>query len=467
MQEITQIRKNKICLLDYDYKQDIKNRVMLSSLSELEIEVLEEILYSSIKTSLSRLSKDLKIEEKKLLSILKKIEKTDLLIIDGQIITIDKKMRKYFEFEYQRFEENFKPDLLFISNLLHKIPIHILPIWYSIPKSSNNIFVSIIDKYLFTPQMFQRHLENIECENATFLGIVEDVYNSENFEVESSFLQKKYELEKETYLEIILLLEFNLLCFLSYKKTDHGYVEILTPFHEYKEYLKYFNETITTSIKDTKRLIKKRNSDFGFVQDLSSALIMAKNSISKTKIEEMLKKEISIDDPDIIVTKPYIDSIINKLLKLKFLKQKKDFLQITPSAKKWLEFDLENKALHLYYHPLNTFDEEEPFKDLINEKSIREAEKSIIRVLDSSWVYFDDFAKGILSPITDEHIVKITNIGKAYKYSINPYTKEEIAFIKKVIFGRLFETAIVSVGSLNAKDCFALTDLGKKLFDVT
>ncbi|NGX29428.1 MAG: hypothetical protein KR126chlam4_00146 [Candidatus Anoxychlamydiales bacterium] len=467
MQEITQIRKNKICLLDYDYKQDIENRVMLSKLTEFELSILEEILYSSIKTSLSRLSKDLETSEKKLLSVLEKFEKANLLKIDGEIIDIDKKMRKYFEFEYQRFEENFKPDLLFINNLLHKIPIHILPIWYSIPKSSNNIFASIIDKYLLTPQIFQRHLENIECENSTFLGIVEDVYNSENFEVTSADLQKKYSLEKETYLEIILLLEFNLLCFQSYKKTKNGYVEIITPFHEYKDYLQYLNQTKTLSIKDTKKLIRKRKNPFGFAEDLCSVLKMAKKPLSKATVEKNIKIELSIKDSAIIVSKSYIDSIINKLLKIEFLSQKKDLLQTTISGKKWLDFNLENKALHLYYHTLNTLDEEESFKHLINEKSIREAEKSIIRVLDSTWVYFDDFSKGIIAAITDEHLVKIKHSGKAYKYSIASYSKEEILFIKKIIFERLFEAGFVSVGSLNGRDCFSVTKLGQKLFEIS
>ncbi len=468
MLEITQVRKNKICLLDYNYKQDIANRIMLSTLNDFELRVLEEILYSSIKTSFSRLSKDLQIPEKNLFNVLEKFEKTNLLKIEGEIINIDKKVRKYFEFEYQRFEKNFKPDLLFINNLLHKIPIHILPIWYSIPKSSNNIFASIIDKYLLTPQTFQRHLENVECENPTFLGIVEDIYNSKNFEVASFDLQKKYSLEdKEKYLEIILLLEFNLLCFQSYKKTKNGYLEVITPFHEYKEYLQHLNKTKTYSIKDTKKLIRKRKTDFGFIQDLSSALKMSKLPTSKSVVQKKLKKEISIKDPDIIVSNSYIDSIINKLLKIKFLTQEKDLLQTTTSAKKWLDLSLENKALHLYYNPLNTLDEDKSFKHLINEKSIREAEKSITRILDLNWVYFDDFAKGILAPITEEHLIKIKHIGKAYKYLINPYTREEILFIKKVIFERLFETAIVAVGSLNGRDCFSVTKLGKKLFDTT
>lgn len=464
MLEITQIHKNKICLLDYNHKKDIENRLKLSTLSAFEMNILEEILYSSIKTSTSRLSKDLNIEEKKLLPVLEKFEEINLLKVDGQIILIDKKMRKYFEFEYQRFEENFKPDLLFINNLLQKIPIHILPIWYSIPKSSNNIFASIIDKYLLTPQIFQRHLEHIESENSIFLGIVEDVYNSPNFEISSKLLQKKYSLKKEKYLEIILLLEFNLLCFQSYKKTKNGYEEIITPFHEYKEYLLYLNKTKPPTIKDTKKIIRKRKTDFGFIEDLTSVLKMAKTPISRHLIEQNIKKELSIKDPNIIVSQSYINSIIEKLLKIKLLIQKKDLMQTTVSAKKWLEFSLDNKALHLYYNPLNTIDDKNILNNLINEKSIREAEKSITRALDLGWIYFDDFIKGITSPITDHHLVKIQHIGKVYKYSIPSYIKDEILFIKKIIFEKLFETGIVALGSLNGKDTFFVTKFGKTLF---
>ena len=239
MLEILIPRKNKICLLDYNYKKDIENRSLLSSLSKSELNVLEEILFSSIKTSISKLAKDLEIDEKKLLPTLDKISQSELIQIDGEIVTIDKKVRTYFEFEYKRFDEHFKPDLLFINNLLHKIPIHILPIWYSLPKTSNNIFESIIDKYFKTPHLFKRHLSNIEHEKEIFSNIIEEVYNSENFEVEASFLQSKYNLKKEQYLEYVILLEFNFLCFQSYKETPNGFVEILTPFHEYKEYLLY------------------------------------------------------------------------------------------------------------------------------------------------------------------------------------------------------------------------------------
>jgi hypothetical protein len=464
MIEIAALRKNKICLSDYDYKKDIKNRKLLFTLCELELKVLEELLFSSIKTSISKLTKDLNIQEKKLLSILYKFQNVNLLKIDTEIIIIDKKMRKYFEFEYMRFDPNFKPDLQFINNLLQKIPIHILPIWYSLPKTSNYIFISIIDKYLLTPQIFQRYLENLKNENPIFYNIIEDLYNSENFEISANEIQQKYNLKKDKYLEYLLLLEFNFICFQSYKKTKNGYEEILTPFYEYKKYLQYFYKTTVVSIKNTEKLIRKRNSDFGFIEDLTSILKMAKKNISISEIEQSIKKELNLKDPNIIISNLYINNLINKLLQINFVTKKQNFLKINSSASKWLELSQDQRALHLYYHPLN-LPNNLPNK-LSTEKSVREAEKSIARIIKKGWVYFDNFIKGLTIPITDKHQIKIKAFGKVYKYLIPSYTKDEISFIKKIIFERLFETGIVSVGSLNGKDCFCVTKFGETLFDI-
>jgi hypothetical protein len=363
-----------------------------------------------------------------------------------------------------RFDPNFKPDLQFINNLLQKIPIHILPIWYSLPKTSNYIFISIIDKYLLTPQIFQRYLENLKNENPIFYNIIEDLYNSENFEISANEIQQKYNLKKDKYLEYLLLLEFNFICFQSYKKTKNGYEEILTPFYEYKKYLQYFYKTTVVSIKNTEKLIRKRNSDFGFIEDLTSILKMAKKNISISEIEQSIKKELNLKDPNIIISNLYINNLINKLLQINFVTKKQNFLKINSSASKWLELSQDQRALHLYYHPLN-LPNNLPNK-LSTEKSVREAEKSIARIIKKGWVYFDNFIKGLTIPITDKHQIKIKAFGKVYKYLIPSYTKDEISFIKKIIFERLFETGIVSVGSLNGKDCFCVTKFGETLFDI-
>ncbi|MFA6118889.1 MAG: hypothetical protein WC688_03130 [Parachlamydiales bacterium] len=471
MPELIISRKNKICLSDYNYKKDIEIREILSTFSRFELDILDELLFSSITTSVSKVSNQLEITKDQLLPVLEKLAGIDLLKTDKEIISIDKKMRKYFEFERMRFDENFKPDLLFINNLLQKIPIHILPIWYVIPKSSNNIFESIINKYLLSPQIFQRHLEDLSHEDPIFADVIHNIYTSENKEVSSLEIQERHKLSKLEFLEYILLLEFNLVCVLSYRKTEEGFEEILTPFHEYNEYLLHLKKTDTKPIQDTEKLIKKRNSDFGFVEDLSSILNMAKKSITVAQVQKNMKAELNVKEQDIVISSSYIDNLLNKLVQLKFITKKQNSIQITSLGQKWNDFNLENKALHLFYHPLNSLtinDLPSDFpKEILNEKSIREAEKSISRVSKKGWVFFDDFINGVITPITDSHLIKMKSFGKSYKYSLPDYSANEFFFIKKIIFEKLFESGIVSIGALNNKDCFCVTKLGQTLFDLT
>src|SRR3569832_2080321 len=140
MIELTAAKKNKISLADYNYRRDIENRLLMANFSTFEVAVLEEILYSSIKTPIRKIAKNLERGEEELLPILEKFSKTGLLIIEGDAIVVDKETRKYFETEIEKFEEGFTPGMEFLQNLLKKIPIHVLPIWYSIPRTSNNIF---------------------------------------------------------------------------------------------------------------------------------------------------------------------------------------------------------------------------------------------------------------------------------------------------------------------------------------
>lgn len=465
MLEVTSVRKNKISLFDYDYKRNMENRALIRSFSQTQLSVLEELLFSPIKTSVSKLSKDLKISEKQILPALEKLQQASLIKIDGAIVIIEKKTRKSFEFEFSRFDENFKPDLLFINNLLSKIPIHILPVWYCLSKTSNNIFQSIIDKYFLTPQIFQRHLEDLENENPIFSDIIKKLYNSPDFTLSSKEIRKKHDLDDERYLECLLLLEFNFICFQAFKKNQNGYEEVLIPFYEYTEYHHRFNATRTPSIADSEKPVKKRNRDFGFVLDLTSILRMAKKGAAFLQIENNIKKELNIKDPDFIVSDSYVNTLIDKLLQIKFLIKNQNLLQTSPSAGKWLELTVDHRALHFYYHPLNLLSGNDLPCELLTEKNIREAEKSIARVLRQGWVSFDDFIKGVMASISEDSQLKIKPIGKVYRYSTPSYSQEERRFIKKVIFERLFEAGIVNVGIFNEKDCFYVTKLGESLFD--
>jgi len=241
--ELTQSKRNKICLSDYDYQKDIKNRILMSQFSKTDLLVLEEILYSSLNFPIERLQKNLSLSKEELLPIIDKLSETALFHLEESHIVVDKEMRKYYEFQILKFEDNFIPDLEFLQGMLKKVPIHVLPNWYSIPRTSDNIFQSLIEKYFLTPQAFQRYLLDINLGDPVLTGIVQDVFNNDDLKVPSQELMDKYDLTKERFEECLLLLEFNLLCCQGYDSRGSHWREVVTPFREWREYLLFLRET--------------------------------------------------------------------------------------------------------------------------------------------------------------------------------------------------------------------------------
>ena len=141
-------RKTKIELEDYPYRQDIEYRLLMSDLTLFEVDVIQEILYSSLSIPLNHLLEELNISRDKLAPILEKLTKMKLLQVHGDTIEVNKEMRKYYESQMPKFDDNFHADMNYLRGLLSKVPIHVLPLWYLIPRSSDDIFSSIIEKFL-------------------------------------------------------------------------------------------------------------------------------------------------------------------------------------------------------------------------------------------------------------------------------------------------------------------------------
>ena len=102
MLELGAARKNKVNLSDYNCQQDIENRMATADFSMFECAVLEEILYSPLKTSLKKLARTLGCEENALTPILQKLSSCKLLSIHGDCIAIDKD-RLVIVFEQHRW----------------------------------------------------------------------------------------------------------------------------------------------------------------------------------------------------------------------------------------------------------------------------------------------------------------------------------------------------------------------------
>ncbi len=426
------IRKNKITLSDYNYQKDIENRLLLAQFSIIDLEVLEEIIYSSLSISVKKLAKDIDIDETELFSILEKFAKTGLLTYDEDLITVDKEMRKYYEMQILMFDEDHQNGMEFLQSLLKKVPIHILPTWYSIPRTSNNIFESLVEKYLLTPQIFHRYLMDLQFSEPAMASIVKDVYNSEELKLSSQTLIDKYNLTKEQFEEYLLLLEFNFVCCLGYEKVNNTWKEVVTPYHEYREYLMFLKRTETVPFANQIDSPKP----FAFIQEMSALL----NQIKKNPA-------------------PMSGKIVDKLRLLKLADIVDGRLYALDAANDFLELPLENRAIFVYRHPLNRF-----IHPLSTEKNIREAEKSIIRVLNKGWVSFEEFFKGVLAPLNEGSAIMLKKVGKNWKYTIPEYTDEEQLFIKTIIFDWLYQVGITATATIDGEECFCITPFGQTLF---
>lgn len=433
-------RKNKITLEDYNYKRDIENRLFMSELSILEVDVLREIINGSLNTSFATLIDSLNIKTQQLKTVLEKLVKSGLFKIQNESILVDKELRKYYEAQILKFDDDFKPDMEYLQGLLNKAPIHSLPMWYAIPRSSDNIFHSIVEKFLHTPKVYERYLQDLTFEIPLLPEIIKDVFASPNLMISSKELIKKYKISRELFEEYMLHLEFSLVCCISYRKTKDLWEEVVTPFHEWREYLLFLKNTVPTSIKDTKKIKRKSNEEFGFIQDLNSFL------------NKLINKPLSSKD----IPKELIN--ISSLLKVGQIEKQK--IQTTKHTAEWLTKAPADQAIFLYREILNLLmlsDEAGTF----SEKDYREAEKSLKRISKLGWVYFDDFMEGCLASVGSAVHVSLRKKGKYWKYATPAYHGNEKNFIQKIICEYLWQCGMVDVGHHDEKLCICLTPFGR------
>ena len=287
---------------------------------------------------------------------------------------------------------------------------------------------------------------------------------------------EKYGLSREVFEEHILHLEFHFVCCLGYEKIDGQFKEIVIPFHEWKEYLTFLKNTHAPSISSTQRIIRKRPNDFSFIQDMTLILNMAKKQpipLLSTKEHgpfpspetlRMIAEKMqgfTADDPSFI---RYMHTLLNKLRLIKLADVIDGRLYVLEGASDWLDMHMENRALFLYRHPLNRLISDHVQSQLCTERHVREAEKSIIRVLNSGWVYFDAFVRGVIVPLGENSIVMLKKQGKSWRYNLPTYTEEELALIKATVLEWLFEIGITAVGTHESKECFCVTPFGQSLF---
>jgi len=424
----TQSKKNKIVLSDYNYRRDVENRLLMAQLSPFEIEILKEILYSSLTIPLKELAQTFNLSLEKLQPVLEKLGKGNLFKQSGELLHVNKEMRKYFESQIVRFEEDFRPDLEFLQGLLGCIPIHVLPNWYAISKTTDDIFGSIIEKYLQTPKTYLNYLEELEFDAPLLQKILDEAASAPDYTLPAEPLMEKLGLDRETFEELMLQLEFNLALCLTYRMEEGAWRPYLSPFYEWHCYLRRLKETECRPIGETEQIKRRHIHDFGFVEDLAKTLKDEPISIDK-------------DSPFAEGHKAEIEQL----------------LESGEIGEEWLSNGIQEQAMTLYLHSINRYRKQERYHD----RDVRSVEKSLRRVLGSGWVYFDDFIKGIARAFGKAEPVTLKKRGRRWRYAIPEYDENDKEFVKEVIFSHLFQAGMVATGIHNERLCFIVTPFGR------
>lgn len=465
-------KRNRVNLADYDFESDIANRILLSTFTEKDFIVLEEILYSPIHFTIEKLALNLDFTTEVVLETIEKLAETKLLSFEKNSLTVNKEKRKYFETQIEKFEDDFFPGMEFLQNLLKRPPIDLLPIWYHIPRSSNNIFESLIEKYLQTPQIFQRYLLEFMTGEDLISLVLMKVYESPSLTVSFSDLMEMFNLSHQELTEIAIYLEFSLVAVTRYIKQDNQWTEVLSPFKEWYNYQMFLTGCTPSPVKNIDQIEIYRESEYAFVEDMKKILLLAQSNPLEVSFDRsldqyvILQKSAPIVIAQLKLTSPntsYINRLINKLFILGLAKAENTLFKPTPPSEDWMATPTEQRAHITFKHPHN-FVAMQKNSPLTTPRSILEIEKSMSTISKLGWVYFDEFIKGSQIVLNDEQKIILKPTGREWQYAIPSYTKEEETFIRAIVLEWLFEGGIVQTGIHNGKDTLRLTPLGESLF---
>ncbi len=460
-------KKNRVTIEDYELASDVQNRLLLADLSQEEVSILEEILYSPLTISLQKLSENIDVPLERVKEFVTKFLTSELFTLDQSTLIINKEKRKYFEVHIEKFSEEFAPGMEFLQSLLKNVPIHILPGWYQIPRTSNSIFESIVEKYLFTPRVYQRYLLDFTACDSLLKDILQDLEDAPEHKLYAHELCEKYGISRDELSRMVILGEFNFLFCSSFEPHLDGWIEVITPFAEWRDYLLYLKNCAPKSLENEARIQLKRKKEYAFIEDMTALLLYSVDhdiSVGFDESQDQFTTPSAIPQFEKESLPPsYVDQLINKLLVLGLAVIEDQYLRPTEHSEEWIKMPLEKRAHVTFKHPHNFFDIQK-ISPLSNERSILEIQKTMAHVVDLEWVYFDDFLKGCPIELSDEKKVCLKKKGRVWKYVLPEYSNQEAALVRFTIMEWFFESGIVQSGQLDGQDCFKLTTLGRSLF---
>lgn len=417
--------RSKVNLNDYDWQQDVRCRLLLKSLSPLEIEILREVLFSSLSFPLVSISSTLDITPSETLPVLQKFASAGLLSIEGANVSVNKDLRKYFELQAERFDEEFRPGTTFCFSLLKQnVPLHVLPGWYSISKAADLIWEAVIERILQTPEVYEKHLRDLKIDDEIAMKILE-LYQENPL---ACIDEKTLDCTGEALEKALLQLEYHFVCY-------SGYCEgkwMLYPLAEWGEYVAHCAAVQPPAV-DEASVTPLCAVPFAFVEAMGALLTGADICAKSAECVQAVKDKIA------------------------------DLRYSDEELQNWLKRPLAERAILLYRHPYNALRRAAKYPKLYTDVAVRSAEKALRIVAHSGWVLFEDFLRALRVPLGDAKPVTLSGTGRRRKFALPEYSEQEKSFVYDVIFERLFQVGVVEIGSAGDKPCFRVTEFGRTI----
>ncbi len=457
-------QKKKVDLNDYDYLSDIQTRSLMAKLSRFEVEVLQEIIDNSLNFSINQLAELFGSASKELIPVLDKFSDLQLLQRREDRVAVNKERRRYFELELSKFDEDFYPDISYAFSLLkNKVPLHILPDWYSISKTASDMFLSIVEKYFATPELYKKYLSNLSFDHPAMDFIISEIFKAPDCRINADDVMAKYQLSHGQFQEIVLLLEYTFVGYLCYEFTDDRWVGYICPFLEWREFYQRQQKHFPRKLESSS--IKTRSHEFPFLRDMTALLRAAlKSPIANDNISfETLSGCLPGFSDEQNDLHGYFHDVMEKCLALNLGVLKEGHFTAADTASSWIALAVQDQAVMLYRHPKNQMKNASKKQELYSPIHIRAAEKTLKDVMEWGWVLFDEFIQSASNPITQPCGVSLTRKGCKWHYSFPEYTADEIQLIYDTIFERLFQCGMVDIGTCQEKPCFKVTPFGQSI----
>ena len=457
--------KTYVTLSDYDYSRDIALRTLIATLQPQDILILEEILYSPLQFPIEVLCTNLHLSQDIVDASLTKLQETNLFTRQHGQLVVCKEMRKHLELQIDPLDPDFRPDLTYMQQLLKKVPIEVLPTWYHISRASHQIFESIIEKYLKTPQLYKRYLREQLSGNHMLHQLLDTVFASPSLRVSLQYLQTHFNLSCEELHEYILLLEFNFLGCLCSEVTEEGIEQYITPFAEWRDYLLFQQQNAPESI--TESVMPLRPTEYAFCDDLAHLLkgsplplqSIAPLSLAQETYQSLCKTLKGEPPPQ-----TYVHQLLEQGLKLSLA----DIHQMewipAPQAIEWTACAPNMRAHFTYRHPntLALYENTNTYRPI--EKLLLDLERALAHIADAEWIYVDAFLNSAPLALKESDTIQLRRIKHTWQYHRPHYTSEDREYLKILITEYLYMTGIVHLGKTEHGLCFMLTHLGKTCF---